>query len=216
MENYFQKLMSKLSKEELQEYLDNRASYVPDAVESAIAEIQKRGRTFSDDEHEIFKRELQQERAKTEKKETEKEDQGFWDFSKRLKENIVTDETAPAYYSERDIYFLTLLFNAVFGSILLAINFRKTLTKKGVWEVVTFGIVYTGLQIWLLSLIPGNTLFVWMFNFVGAVILNSFFWEKYIGKDTKYRKKPIWVPVIIAIVITVSLVLEIIYSRAVN
>ena len=67
MEIDFQKLMSGKSDERLQEYLDNRSKFTPEAIEAAIAEFQKRGRVFSDDELYIIKQELQQIRVNAEK-----------------------------------------------------------------------------------------------------------------------------------------------------
>ncbi|MBX7107638.1 MAG: hypothetical protein K1X61_03220 [Chitinophagales bacterium] len=46
MEIDFQKLMSGKSDEGLQEYLDNRSKFTPDAVEAAIAEFRKEGERF--------------------------------------------------------------------------------------------------------------------------------------------------------------------------
>ena len=63
MEFDFQKLMSGKTDEELQEYLDNRSKFTPEAVEAAIAEFQKRGRTFSNEELYNLRQELQQQRT---------------------------------------------------------------------------------------------------------------------------------------------------------
>lgn len=67
MEIDFQKLMSNKSDEGLQEYLDNRTRFTPDAIEAAIAEMQKRGRKFSDEELNTYQREIQQRRVLVEK-----------------------------------------------------------------------------------------------------------------------------------------------------
>lgn len=48
-----------MPEEELQEYLDNRAKFVTEAIEAAIAEMQKRGRTFSDEELASIRQEFQ-------------------------------------------------------------------------------------------------------------------------------------------------------------
>lgn len=60
MEYDFEKLMSNKSDEGLQEYLNNRAKYTPKAVEAALAELQKRGLTFTEEKLNSVKEELQQ------------------------------------------------------------------------------------------------------------------------------------------------------------
>jgi hypothetical protein len=207
MEINFEKLMTNKSDEGLQEYLDNRTKFTPEAVEAAIAEMQKRGRVFADEELANVRQDLQAKRV-----ETEKEDKEI--FGNQWKKNVVTDENAPEYYSERAIYMFSAFFSVIFGSVLLALNCRHTDEKKGVWEVIAFGVVYTGLQLWLLSMIPRNTGLTLVFSMGGALIMNHFFWKKYIGKDTKYRTKPIWKPLIIGLIIFTPLFLAAIYGGA--
>ena len=207
MENKFEKLMSGESDKGLQECLDNRTKFVPEAIEAAIAEMQKRGRTFSDEELASLRHELQVKREATDREAKE-----F--LGNQWKKNVVTDENAPVYYSERAIYMFSTFFSVVFGAVLLSINFRSTESKKGVWEVIAFGVVYTGLQIWFLSMIPRNSGLTLVFSMGGALLMNHFFWKKYIGKDTKYRTKPIWKPLIIGIIITVPIILAMVYGGA--
>lgn len=207
MEIDFEKLMTNKSDEGLQNYLDNRSKYTPEAIEAAIAEMQKRGRAFSDEELASFRNEFQAKREVAEK-------EGKEFFGNQWKKNVVKDENAPMYYSEKAIYIFSGLFSVIFGAVLLSINCRSTETKKGVWEVIAFGIIYTGLQIWLLSMIPRNTGLTIAFSGGGAFLMNHFFWKKYIGKDTKYRTKPIWKPLIIGIIICIPFLLAAIYGGA--
>lgn len=206
----FEKEMSNKSDDALQEYLDNRTRYVTDAVEAAIAEMQKRGRTFSDGELATIRQESQAKREAAEKGEKE-----FWSWGNKWKKNVVEDESAPEYYSERAIYMFSVIFTMIFGAVLSAINFSKKEDKKGVMEVIGFGVGYTSLGVWILSQIPRNSGLTLAFNIGGALILQQF-WKKHIGKDTKYRAKPIWKPLIISIVITVLFIIAIIYSGAEN
>ena len=67
MEIDFQKLMSNKSDEGLQVYLDNRFKFTTEAVEAAIAEMQKRGRSFSDEELNTYRQEIQKRREEVEK-----------------------------------------------------------------------------------------------------------------------------------------------------
>lgn len=207
MEIDFEKLMANKSDEGLQEYIDNWAKYTPAAVEAAITELQKRGRVFQDEELANFRKGFQAKQLKAQEQENEI-------LGNQWKKNVVIDENAPAYYSERAIYIFSVLFSAIFGAALLSINCRNTNTKKGVWEVLAFGVVYTALQLWILSMIPRNNGLTLVFSIGGALLLNHFFWKKYIGTDTKYRTKPIWKPLIIGVVIFTPLLLAAIYGGA--
>ncbi len=197
--------MRNKSDDALQEYLDNRTKFTPEAVEAAISEMQKRGRIFSEQELANIREEFQAKRDTTEKEVNEL-------FGNQWKKNIVTDESAPSYYSERVIYAFSAFFSVMFGAVLLAINCKNTETKKGVWEVLAFGFVYTVLQIWLLSMLPRNTLLTFVFSIGGASLMNHLFWKKYIGKETKYRAKPIWKPLIIGLIFFTLLLLALIFG----
>ncbi len=199
--------MTNKSDEGLQDYIHNWAKYTPEAVEAAIAEMQKRGRVFQDEELANFRKGFQAKQLEAQKQQNEI-------LGNQWKKNVVIDENAPAYYSERAIYIFSVLFIVIFGAALLSINCRNTNTKKGVWEVLAFGVVYTALQLWILSMIPRNTGLTLVFSIGGALLLNHFFWKKYIGSDTKYRTKPIWKPLIIGVVIFTPLLLAAIYGGA--
>ncbi len=73
--------------------------------------------------------------------------------------------------------------------------------------------VYTGVLIVFMSLIPEpNTGLSIGLNGAGAFIMTMVFWNKYIGKETKFRVKPIWKPLVISILITIPFLLAIIYG----
>jgi hypothetical protein len=210
MSTDFEKVMLSKSDEELQECLDNRRKFVPEAIEAAIAEMQKRGRVFSNEELTGIRQEFQQREEAASKETGESRSWG-----NKWKRNVVEDENAPAYYSEKSIYMFSIVFFMIFGAILSAINFSKNEDKRGVMEVIGFGVGYTSLGIWILSKLPSSTGFGMLFNIGGALILQNF-WKKHIGKDTKYRARPIWKPLIIAIVITVTIFIAAIYGGMEN
>ena len=188
----FKEMMSKMSDYEVNGYIENRKNYTQEAVESAILELKNRGREFSEEEtSEILK---QFNKKKVENRESYASDSGW-------KKNVVIDKDAPEFYSEKAIYLFSVIFSIIFGSILMAINLSKTENKKGVFEVLGFGVLFFTLQVYLLSMIAISTMFTFVFSSVGALILNYYFWRKYIGAGTKYRAKSIWVPLIIGIVI---------------
>lgn len=88
----------------------------------------------------------------------------------------------------------------------------NTHDKEKKWIVIAFGILYTTVAIAILSQLPQNGGLTIGVNAGGAVVLTSIFWNKYIGKETKFRAKPIWKPLIISILITIPFLLAILYG----
>ena len=167
MEIDFQKIMANKSDESLKEYIANRANYAPEAVEAAIAELQTRGKFFSEEELIGFRQEFQLKREAALKSMEQKRSWG-----KDWKKNVVTDEDAPEYYSEKAIYMFSVLFSMIFGAVLSAINFAKSDDKKGVMEVLGFGVGYTSLEIWILTQIPSNSGLALVLPEISTVRLN--------------------------------------------
>ncbi len=196
----FVKLMTTKSDEGLQEYIDNRQKFTPLAVYAAIDELKKRGRTFTDEEFTQIVNDIEKQQAVSRQR-VEESDGG----SNKMNKNIVDDPSAPEYYSERAIYAFSVFFSVIFGSVLMTMNINRTEKKNSSWTALLFGIVYTGLQMWALSYVPRNTGLTVGVSIGGALLLNHFFFKKYIGKDTKYRARPIWIPLIIALAITIPL-----------
>lgn len=198
----FKELMSKKSEKELMDYLINFKKYTPDAITAAVDELKGRGKNFTEQELIEIKEKIDAS-AKS-----EKEEDSLWG-NDSLKANIVTDPNAPLLYSKGTIRGFCVLFTTIFGAVLLATNIYDTKKK---WTVIGFGIAYTGLTIVLANIIPTNTFWVLLLNTVGGLGLTTTFWDKYVGKETKYRAKPIWKPLIISIIITIPFILALIYG----
>ena len=132
-------------------------------------------------------------------------------------ETSIFDELKPlpVYYSTKAIYAFTILVGVLFGSIMMAINCNNTPSKKGVWQIIVFGVLFTAAQFYALSLIgkSANSGAI-VFNFIGAAVLKQYFWDKYIG-NVPYSKKPVWIPVIIAVVLVALVVLAMLYRPTV-
>lgn len=193
----FQRLMVKKSDNELEGYLINIMAYSREIVEAAITELKNRGRVFTEDELSTLETKIQ-ERENTIGKNTITVRDSF-------EKNIVEDESALALYSRKTIDWTTFLFGIVVGSILMVLNLKSAEKKKGVFTILIFGTVYLLLEIFILSLIPGKTSsFVNLarlgLNGLGAFIMHTLIWDKFIGKDFKYRKKPIWLPIILGVI----------------
>lgn len=124
--------------------------------------------------------------------------------------NIVTDLDSPQFYSPRAIWGFSVFFTVIFGAVLLSSNLTD---KKAKGLVIGLGVLYTALVIIIMNLLPQpNTGLTIGLNGGGAFILTKLFWDKYVGKETKFRTKPIWKPLIISIIITIPFLLAIIYG----
>lgn len=112
----------------------------------------------------------------------------------------------PKLYSKRVIYAFSIIFSIIFGTVLLMSNLKQTGNKKGWYEVLIFGIIYTaGLLITAASL-NMNTNIGLPLNLLGSLILNEYFWNRYIGKETKFEKKKWYKPAIISLIIILPFV----------
>ena len=204
MQSKFEKIMSSLPDQKLERDFNDRRKFVPEAVEAMITELQKRGRTFTEEELLQIREEVHVIDAKRE--ESSFQPSGIW------ARNITDDISAPVFYSERAIYLFSIFMTPLFGAILSAINFNKNGSRKGVWEVIGFGTGFTVFTTWIYMHSPRNSLMTVFFNSAGALIL-FLFWNKYIGKNTKYRAHSIWIPLLIGIGITALLLFALDESR---
>lgn len=147
-------------------------------------------------------------------KETAKESNSFG-LMTRWKVNIVTDVEAPQLFSRQVINAFSILFSVLFGGILLAINLKNIGCKRGVYVVLGYSFAYLSLMIIILNQIekPVSSLTLG-FNLLGAIPLYNYFWWKYIGKETNYRTKPFWLPLIVGILISSFILFTIIAGGA--
>ncbi len=202
MSTHFEELMSKKTVEELLEYLNDFNRYSPEALSAVIKELKVRGQSFSDEELKSFKERIER------KKEIE-EEESLFTSSKSLRRNIVTDTRAPILYSKVAILAFSTIFTVIFGAILLSINIDIKIQKL---KVIGFGVLFTTLAILIGNLMPHPTMYVYFINGIGGYTLTSDFWNRYIGRETKYRTKPIWIPLIISIIISALFIIVMIYG----
>jgi hypothetical protein len=199
----FKELMTKKSEAELMEFLINFNRYAPDAIKAAVRELKSRGRNFTELELTEIKEKIET-RIKV-----ENEEDGLWGDDS-WKANVVTDPHAPLLYSKGAVRLFSVLFSAIFGAVLLASNIKDTKKK---WVVIGFGVAFLTLTLIIVNIMPPNALWAGLLlNTAGGLGLTTTFWDKYVGKEIKYRAKPIWKPLIISIIITIPFVLEIIYG----
>jgi len=124
-------------------------------------------------------------------------------------ETSIFDEVKalPVYFSERAVFVFSLLFGVLFGSVLMAVNLKNSKEKKGIWQVIVFGILYSSAAIYILELIPkSNSGLTIGLNGGGAYVLKLLFWDRYIGKDVNYTKRSVLIPAIVGAVIAVAVI----------
>ncbi|AVR46002.1 hypothetical protein C7S20_12465 [Christiangramia fulva] len=128
-------------------------------------------------------------------------------------EKIVAEDL-PKLYSKRVIYAFSIIFSTLFGTILLMSNLKQTGNKKGWYEVLIFGVIFTAGVVFTAASFNIETNIGLPLNLLGALILNEYFWNRYIGKETKFEKKSWHKPAIISLVITLPLIYIILTAGA--
>lgn len=124
-------------------------------------------------------------------------------FSTDWKFNVVDKVDAPSLYSRRAIYFFTVFCSVFFGGTLMFLNLWKLKNKQGQIVVAVYSILYGVITMTILGQFERNTIITLLVSMIGSFALYNYFWEKYIGRDTEYRAKSIWIPLTIAILILV-------------
>ena len=212
MDERFKIKASTRSDQELRQIIDNREKYLPESVEAAVEELQSRGTEFSGDELRVINEDMQARRDLA-----RNDVESFNLFRYGTVNNHIEDPDAPELYTKRVIYGFSIFFSALFGSIMLAINVYKTKGAGQAAIVVLFGLGYT-----IAAIIIGNSIHSNSYSsisivvgIVGGFLLNALFWNRFIGNETLYRPKPIWIPLIIGLVLAVIIVILMVNSEQV-
>jgi uncharacterized membrane protein YdcZ (DUF606 family) len=193
------------SDEELHNCINNREKLLPETVETAVEELQKRGTVFSEEELKVIAEDMQ---ARRDHAISGVKSSGI--FNRNDKDLQVEDPEAPSFYSKGAIFGFSILFSVLFGAIMLAINISKTqYRQKTIW-VVLFGLTYVIASV-LLAQNLGST-FSFILIIFGAYLLQVLFWNRYIGNSTLYRAKPIKIPLIIGLCIYIPIIILLIYE----
>lgn len=200
--------VSRLSDIELHDCIDNRQNYMPDTIEAALAELQTRGVELEQDELKVINEDI---KALRDNVSGQTGTGGL--FNQVYKNNVVTDPFAPEIYSRRAIYGFTLFMGALFGSIMLAINAGKIRNNRGVWTALLFGVLYTALQAFIVNIIHIGTSSGIFFGLIAAFFTETVLWPRVIGNETFYRAKPIWIPLVIAIILGTLIVVSVIATQ---
>lgn len=179
MDQDLKALMADKTDEELDHYLRYPKKFSSSEIETALVELQNRGKNLTDLQLLYLQRLIERKR-------------------------IEEDPTVPAYYSQMGIWWFSILFSTLFGAILLSINLQN---RRDKWVVIGFGITYFVLIFTVFERAgPSSaTLTSVGLNSIGGMVLQTYFWNKYIGVHTPYKRKSILIPVLIALAISVPL-----------
>ncbi|CAL68433.1 hypothetical protein [Christiangramia forsetii] len=127
-----------------------------------------------------------------------------------FEENEIT-EILPELYSKRVITAFSLIFSTIFGAVILMSNLKKKGEKRGRIQVLIFSIIYTtGMIITIHSLATTNLTIP--LNILGAIILNEYFWNRYLGKDIEFEKKSWLKPAIISVTVIIPFIVALFYA----
>jgi len=160
-----------------------RSRYDSKDVESAVEELERRGRIFSMAEIRAIDKDLRKMRKETGEAVISQESDrslGLWskkddnsngnteriDPSKFSSEKSIAheaypsnvidtlDSNAPSYYNPLAVSLFSLLFGTVYGVVLMVINFSKTNNKQAILEVILFGLLFLLAPTMVLSYFP--------------------------------------------------------------
>jgi len=185
-------LLSTKTDDQLKYYIFNVEKHTVESVRIALAELKSRNVELPDDIEEQIEKNIELKKSN-------------YDTVKGWSKNVVEDIDAPEYYSQSAIYAFSIFFSVLFDSVMMAINLKNAQKEWG-WPIL-FGLLFTGGFIYLSQFRSGSsTGFSLVINAVGVIIMYQLFWNKHIGKETKYRAKPIWIPLLVGIALMVSLI----------
>lgn len=205
-ENKFVSKFEGKSTKDLERIALDKDFFVLEAREAAIDLLATR--EISNENYNILKETLEKDRAAEIK---EKKVVEIQKTVRKGKQFLTDDISAPQMHSKRVIVVFSALFATIFGTVLLLYNMKQVKSKEGYQLTLVFGVLYTVLIIILANLVEIPRIGLFM-NLIGGLILTEYFWNKFIGEQTAYRKRS-WVkPLIISIIICIPFVLAIFYT----
>lgn len=187
-------ILEKMPTNELEKYISPGSPFVYEAIEMAYDILKKRSFSFSDTEKKRIE-ELIRIKKEEDLKLAEK---NTWDIN-------ADDESSDLdFFSQKTIWYFSIIFGIHLGAILLAINLFSISQRKKGWLVIMFGFMYSAFLYAIYTFskiyIPNYYVLALIFGTAGgAAILQFCFWDKYLT-DIKYKKKNVITPIIICII----------------
>ncbi len=117
------------------------------------------------------------------------------------------EQKLPKIYSKQAILSFSIFFSTLFGGVLLYKNLIEAKRKTEAYTVLGVSILLTIIAI-ILGAIQENpkSSYAYLCGLIGGCILAYYFFPKYFPNEEQYEKKPIWIPLIIGIAITLVFV----------
>lgn len=194
-ENYYSNRMAGMSDRNLREYIENKSLYDDEAILAAIWELEKRNQ--ASDELSELENQINQNRI-YENEVTEQ---------KGGKHYFTVDADAPILYSPRFILVFGVLFSVFGGGILLAINFLKLGKKNYAILIVFISLLFSMLQgVFFLLLNVSSSLVTLPTSLFGIYLIQILFWKRLIPEDLKFQKRNVWGALLIASMISLTMV----------
>lgn len=121
-------------------------------------------------------------------------------------------ENNPKIYSNKAIYLFSFLFSPIFGGVLLMQNLRDVGKKEAGFSVLGLSVLFTIAAIVIVNNQMASQMVI-ICNVAGGFILSNPMYKKHFPNDEDYKKKDVWKPLIISILITVPFILALIYGE---
>ena len=129
---------------------------------------------------------------------------------------IFTEDTQPPplLYSQNMVRLSSFFFTTLCGGILMFINLKRIGKPKEAGYVLATGIGYLVLwvSIGVITSTRNNSSVSMLSGILGAILIGQFFWDRYIGKNFAYNKRPVWIPLIISLVSLAAILALIFYA----
>lgn len=127
------------------------------------------------------------------------------------------EDNLPKIYSKKTILGFSIFLSTLFGGVLLYQNLIDAKKKKEAYTVLGISILLTIITIAIVNIPeePKSSL-AYLCGLGGGSLLSYYFVPKYFPNEEEYPKKPIWKPLIIALIIVVIFVTLIVYGASIE
>jgi peptidoglycan/LPS O-acetylase OafA/YrhL len=123
------------------------------------------------------------------------------------------ENNLPKIYSKRAILGFSIFLSVLFGGVLLYQNLIDVKKKKEACIVLGISIVLTIITIFIGSFQESpKSSYAYLCGLLGGCLLSYYFVPKYFPNEEQYPKKPIWKPLIVAVIIIAIFMMLIIYG----
>jgi hypothetical protein len=198
MQESLERNMMFLKDTELQNYIEYRTNFEPEEVLAAVKEYQRRGRVFTNEELASIKKDLK----KLTPEQIEAKKKVFTGMA-GWKQNIIRDPQvdAPILYPRFAVYLFSVLFTVLFGSIMLAMNIKRTEQKRGAGLVITSGGFVTLIELLIACYFPTASVLSIIINFGYSLYTGFGLWNEHIGNDTRYKARSLGGPLLMGLLV---------------